>query len=102
MFVADGRLFIITRDRTGIVYRDVRRSIETRRIVTLQRIGQLGLAAVTDAETSADGASVVVRTSDEVVIYRTAELIRGGEQTRRVRGPDRRAARTSGRGRRAR
>ena len=43
-----------------------------------QRIGQLGLAAVTDAEASRDEKSVVVRTSHEVAFYRTNDLILGG------------------------
>jgi len=81
MFVADGRLFIITRDRTGIVYGTA--SLDgARRVVTLKRIGQLGLVAVTDAEASADGASVAVRTSDEVVIFRTAEIVGEPEKAR--------------------
>ena len=46
--------------------------------VTLERIGQLRLAPTTDAEASPDEASVVVRTSREAVIYRTADLVRGG------------------------
>jgi hypothetical protein len=82
MFVAGGRLFIVTRDRVGTLYRstaapddvlsDVSRANPN---ITLQRIGRLGLLAVTDAETSPDGASVAVRTPDEVVIYRTADLV---------------------------
>ena len=47
------------------------------REITFHRIGQLGLAAVTDAETSRDGTSVVVRTSHAAFLYRTADLIRG-------------------------
>jgi hypothetical protein len=76
MFVVEGRLFIITRDRTGIVYGTAPLD-EARRVVALKRIGELGLVGVTDAEASPDEASIVVRTSHEVVLYRTADLIRG-------------------------
>ncbi len=101
MFVVDGRLFIITRDRTGIVYGTAPLD-EARRVVTLKRIGQLGLVAVTDAEASADGASVAVRTSDEVVTYRTADLLRERECSPQVSDTDRGVARASGRRRCAR
>jgi hypothetical protein len=77
LFVAGGRLFIITRDRTGVIYGTAPLD-DARRVVALQRIGQVGLTGVTDAEASSDEMSVVVRTSDEVVIYQTADLIRGG------------------------
>ena len=83
LFVADGRLFIITRDRTGIVYGSGALD-EARRLVRLTRIGELGLTGVTDAEASADGTSVVVRTSGEAVIYRTAEIIGEPHQARPV------------------
>jgi hypothetical protein len=77
MFVVGEDLFIVTRDRTGSVYKA---SVDKAgdRELTFQRIGQLGLAAVTDAETSRDGTFVVVRTSHEAVLYRTEVLTRGG------------------------
>jgi hypothetical protein len=78
MFVVGERLFVITRDREGGVYRSTT-PVSAGQDVTLQRIGQLGLAAVTDAETSPDGKSVVVRTSHEAVFYRAADLVRGGD-----------------------
>lgn len=77
MFVIGEDLFIITRDRTAGVYRSTHGGT-SRHELTFQRIGQLGLAAVTDAEASPDETLVAVRTSDEVVVYRTAELIKGG------------------------
>lgn len=77
MFVIGADLFIITRDRTGGVYRSSV-TLSGSRELTFQRVGQLGLAAVTDAEASRDEKSVVVRTSHEAVLYRTADLIRGG------------------------
>ena len=76
LFVVDTSLFIVTRDRRGGVYRAaVPRSGDAD--LTLQRIGELQLAAVTDAETSRDGTTVVVRTSHEAVLYRAADFLRG-------------------------
>jgi hypothetical protein len=76
MFVVGADVFIITRDRTGAVYRSTVGS-PGKRDVTLERIGELGLSAVTDAETARDGTSVVVRTSHEAVFYRTADVSGG-------------------------
>jgi hypothetical protein len=76
MFVVDADAFIITRDRIAGVYRATMTPAGGREL-TFQRIVQLGLGAVTDAEASRDGTSVVVRTSHEAVLYRTADLIRG-------------------------
>jgi hypothetical protein len=75
MFVIGADLFIVTRDRTGGVYKA---ALSGSRELTFRRISQLGLAAVTDAEASRDGISVVVRTSHEAVLYRAEELLRGG------------------------
>jgi len=81
MFIAGGRLFIVTRDRVGALYGTAEPLAEARE-VTLQRISELGLTAVTDAETSPDEATVAVRTSHEVVLYRTVDLIRGAVNPR--------------------
>jgi hypothetical protein len=75
MFVIGADLFIITRDRVGAVYRSTM-TLETREL-TLKRVGELGLGAVTDAEASRDEQTVVVRTSHEAVLYRTSDLVRG-------------------------
>ena len=76
MFVIGEDLFIITRDRIGAVYR-ASVTPSAGRELTFQRIGELGLQAVTDAEASPDEKSVVVRTSRLAVVYRTADLIDG-------------------------
>jgi hypothetical protein len=76
MFVVGSDLFIITRDRIGALYRAAMTPSDTREL-TLTRIGELGLSAVTDAEASRDEKSVVVRTSHEAVLFRTDDLIRG-------------------------
>lgn len=75
MFVIGDTLFIVTRDRVGAVYKA---TLSSSRELTFQRISQLGLAAVTDAETSRDGTTVVVRTSREAVLYKSGEIGRGG------------------------
>jgi len=82
MFVTGGRLFIITRDRVGTLYGSAA-PLGHDHAIGLRRISKLGLEAVTDAETSPDGASVAVRTSHEVLIYQTADLIGGGVNPRR-------------------
>ena len=75
MFVIDEDLFIVSRDRSGLVYRS--RLTNGSHALRFERAGQLNLSQVSDAETSTDGASVAVRTSDEVVLYRTAEVMAG-------------------------
>jgi hypothetical protein len=74
VFVAGRDLFIVTRDGVGGVYRSMASAGQD---LTFQRVGALGFGPVTDAETSRDGTSVVVRSSHEVVLYRTSELIAG-------------------------
>jgi hypothetical protein len=74
MFVIGDDLFIVTRDRTGGVYRA---TIAANHELTFKRISELDLQAVTDAEASPDERTVVVRTSHEAVLYRTEDLTRG-------------------------
>jgi hypothetical protein len=76
MFIAGGRLFIVTRDGVGVLFGSDAPLGDNHNIM-LRRISRLGLAGVTDAETSPDEASVAVRTSHEVVLYRTADLVAG-------------------------
>jgi hypothetical protein len=76
MFAAGGRLFIVTRDRTAALYGSPE-ALADAGDLTLVRLGQLNLGAVTDAEASPDETSVAVRTPDAVVIYRTADLTAG-------------------------
>jgi hypothetical protein len=75
MFVVGAQMFIVTRDRVGGVYRATNAS--GNRDLVFERIGQLSLEAVTDAEVSTDPNVVVVRTSHEVVLYRAADLTAG-------------------------
>ena len=75
MFVIGSDLFIVTKDRTGILYRSSAAAAGGR--IVFERVGELGLSSVTDAEASLDEKSVVVRTYDEAEFYRTADLIEG-------------------------
>jgi len=78
LFVIGETLFVVARDRDGALYRST--PVQPGGLdVRLERVGQLRLAPTTDAEASPDEASVVVRTSREAVIYRTADLLRGGD-----------------------
>lgn len=74
MFVVGADLFIVTRDRIGGLYRATLTEGEELRF---ERIGELGLQAVTDAETDRDGKTVVVRTEHEAVLYRMADRTLG-------------------------
>lgn len=75
MFVIGQELFIVTRDRNGFVYRSPLPA--TGSALSFRRVGQLGLRAVSDAETSREGDSVVVRTAGLVAVYRSADLLNG-------------------------
>ena len=75
-FVVDDRLFVITRDRGGGLYRSTAR-LGSGGDLTLERIGEVDLVVVSDAEASPDGALVAVRNDDEAVLYRSEDLVRG-------------------------
>jgi hypothetical protein len=77
MFVIASDLFIVSKDRSSDLYRAASPASGGAELV-FQRIGRLGLEAVTDAETSTDGRSVVVRTSHEALLYRSDDMHRGG------------------------
>ena len=77
LFVIGEDVFVVARERLGPLYRGTLPSSGSGDL-KLERIGELGLAPVTDAETSPDEASIVVRTSKVAVIYRTADVVRGG------------------------
>ena len=77
LFVIGDDLFIVTRERLGGLYRS-RRSRPESLELTFERIGELGLAPVSDAEATPDEELVVVRTSKVAVLYRTVDVLRGG------------------------
>lgn len=74
MFVVGNEVFIVTRDRTAIVYRGAVPSSGAE--IALTRFAELGLTAVTDAELSTDGQFVVVRTGHDAMLYPTADLLK--------------------------
>jgi hypothetical protein len=76
LFVASDRLYVVTKDATATLYR-FPQPLRAGGLMTLERVTELPLRRVTDAETSTDGAWVAIRTNDEVVFYRTAELTGG-------------------------
>ena len=76
LFIAGEDLFILTKEATAALYR-FPQPLKPGAKVTLERVGALPLRAVTDAETSVDGAWVAVRTNDALALYRTADLTRG-------------------------
>ena len=70
----DGRLFIITKDKFSGVYQW---PLERGKTATLAKTAALPLDHVTDADASADGKRIAVRTKNNVVFYRAAELLDG-------------------------
>jgi hypothetical protein len=79
MFVVGADIFIVTRDRIGGLYRA---TLAGSHELTFQRIGELGLSGVTDAEASPDQKSVVVRTEHEAVLYRMDDRMLGASYLR--------------------
>jgi len=73
LFVSADDLFIVTKDENAVVYR-FPKPLSAAAAMTLERVSELPLRRVTDAETSPDGATVAIRTNDAVVFYRTADL----------------------------
>ena len=86
LFVVDMTVYVVTRDGTGVIFRSTTPLGDTP-AVRMERIGELGLSGVSDAEVSRNGLSVVVRTSREAIVYRTADLLRGGSALSGVRIP---------------
>ena len=76
MFVVDGVVFVVTKDRRGVLFRSAA-PLREPGPVAMRRVRELGIAGVTDAEASRDGASIVIRTVDEAIVYRTADLLDG-------------------------
>lgn len=76
MFVLpDDSIYVITKESPSVVYHAPR--FEPGGTLALERLMTLPLRHVTDAEASADGRWVAVRTKEEALFYRTDELLRG-------------------------
>jgi hypothetical protein len=79
LFVAADRLYLVTKGATATLY-SFPHPLRAGGPMALQRVAELPLRQVTDAEASPDGAWVALRTNDDVVFYRTADLIDGHRQ----------------------
>jgi hypothetical protein len=74
MFVLpDDNIYVITKESTSVVYHASH--FEPGGTVSLERLMALPLHDVTDAEASADGSWIAVRTKDKAVFYRTEALL---------------------------
>jgi hypothetical protein len=73
-----GELFIVTKENaaTAAVYRFPR--AQDNAAARLQIAAKIPVARVTDADASVDGTWVVLRTNDELLFYRTRDLLAGG------------------------
>ena len=86
LFVVDMTVYVVTRDRTGMIYRSTT-ALGDDPDVRMARIGELGLAGVSDAEASRDGQSVVMRTSHEAIVYQTADFAAAPDKARPTTDP---------------
>jgi hypothetical protein len=76
VFVVGDDVFIVTKDDTGLLFRG-RIPTSGGGVIELQRIAELGMPIVSDAEASTDGHVVVVRNPAAAAFYRTADLVAG-------------------------
>jgi hypothetical protein len=72
----EGGLFIITKDHPAAIYR-FPDTIQTGVVMTLQQVTFVPHEKVTDAETTADGRWVALRTNEEIVVYPAQDLASG-------------------------
>jgi hypothetical protein len=88
LFILGDQVFVAPRDRAGagVLYRATLPAAAATEM-TFERVGRLGLAPVTDAEATPDETSVVVRTSTLAVIYRAADIVKGGADLGGLRIP---------------
>lgn len=76
LFVLGDEAFVVTKDRTGTVYRTGPLPAGGG-AVTVRRLGDLGLERVTDAEASTDGRTVVARTARVASLHRASDILAG-------------------------
>jgi len=76
LFVVADDVFIVTKDETGLLFRG-RIPAASSGVIEMQRIGELHMQIVSDAEASPDGQVVVVRNPNAAAFYRTADLVAG-------------------------
>jgi hypothetical protein len=76
VFVVADDVFIVTKDKTGVVFRG-RLPAASGGVIELHAIAELDMQIVSDAEASPDGQVVAVRNPSSVAFYRTADLVAG-------------------------
>jgi hypothetical protein len=77
LFVLNGVVYLLTKGPSTALYR-FPTPLRTGATMPLERVADLALTRVTDAETSTDGTWVTVRNGGEVAFYRAADITRGG------------------------
>ena len=86
LFILGDRLFLVTKGHPSLMFA-FPREMHRGSIATLERIGQVPTerflstsiprrTRVTDAETSSDGQWVAMRTNDELMLYRSADVLK--------------------------
>ena len=77
LFIVNDVMYVITKGGSTGLYR-FPTPARAGATMALQRVAELPLKRVTDAETSSDGMWVTVRNGEEVAFYRAADVARGG------------------------
>jgi hypothetical protein len=77
LFIVNDVVYVVIKGPSSGLYR-FPTPVRAGATMPLQRVAELPLKRVTDAETSSDGAWVMVRNGEEVAFYRAADVARGG------------------------
>jgi hypothetical protein len=77
LFVVDEVVYLLTKGPSTALYR-FPTPLRAGATMRLERVAELPLKRVTDAETSSDGVWVAVRNGEEVAFYRAVDIARGG------------------------
>jgi hypothetical protein len=83
LFIVGDEMFIVTKAASAGVYR-FPKVLSAGTPMPLQRVAELPLKQVTDADASADGQWVAVRTNDQLTFYRAADVARGAPPAAQV------------------
>ena len=76
VFVVRDGVFIVTKDDTGHLFRG-RIPASSGGVIEMQRVAELNMQIVSDAEASTDGHVVAVRNPAAAAFYRTSDLVAG-------------------------
>jgi hypothetical protein len=74
---ADGQIFIVTKARTGAALYRAPHPLTRDTPGMLTRVADLDAVRVTDADTSADGRWTAIRTNDDLLFFKTGDLVAG-------------------------